>query len=81
MGTVGIFLGFAVLLVAVWRKYNLILAALVASAVIGLTNGFTLIETWNTYLVQGISSFGAPFFWMLVSGALFAKLMEDSNAT
>ena len=81
MGTIGIFLGFAVLLVAVWRKYNLILAALVASAVIGLTNGFTLIETWNTYLVQGISSFGAPFFWMLVSGALFAKLMEDSNAT
>ena len=50
MGTIGIFLGFAVLLVAVWRKYNLILAALVASAVIGLTNGFTLIETWNTYL-------------------------------
>lgn len=81
LGTIGIFLGFAVLLVAVWRKYNLILAALVSSAVIGLTNGFTLAETWNTYLVQGIASFGAPYFWMLVTGALFAKLMEDSNAT
>ncbi len=81
LGTIGIFLGFAVLLVAVWRKYNLILAALVSGAVIGLTNGFTLAETWNTYLVQGIASFGAPYFWMLVIGALFAKLMEDSNAT
>lgn len=81
LGTIGIFLGFAVLLVAVWRKYNLILAALVSSAIIGLTNGLTLLETWNTYLVQGISGFGASYFWMLVIGALFAKLMDDSGAT
>lgn len=81
LGTIGIFLGFAVLLVAVWRKYNLILAALVSSAVIGLCNGFTLADTWTNYLTMGISSFGAPYFWMLVIGALFAKLMEDSNAT
>jgi len=81
LGTIGIFLGFAVLLVAVWRKYNLILAALASSAIIGLTNGFSLAETWTSYLVQGIGSFGAPYFWMLVIGALFAKLMEDSNAT
>jgi len=81
LGTIGIFLGFAVLLAAVWRKYNLILAALVSSAIIGLTNGFSLAETWTSYLVQGIGSFGAPYFWMLVIGALFAKLMEDSNAT
>ena len=64
MGTIGIFLGFAVLLVAVWRKYNLILAALVASAVIGLTNSFTLIETWNTYLVQGTEI--QPFYDAMV---------------
>ena len=81
LGVIGIFLGFAVLLSAVWRKYNLILAALVSSAVIGLTNGFTLADTWTNYLTQGIASFGAPYFWMLVIGALFAKLMEDSNAT
>lgn len=81
MGTIGIFLGFAILLAAVWKKYNLILAALASSAVIGLTNGFTLVETWTDYLVQGIASFGAPYFWMLVIGALFAKLMEDSKAT
>ena len=81
LGVIGIFLGFPVLLSAVWRKYNLILAALVSSAVIGLTNGFTLADTWTNYLTQGIASFGAPYFWMLVIGALFAKLMEDSNAT
>ena len=81
LGTIGIFLGFAVLLFCVWKKYNLILAALLSSAVIGLTNGFSLAETWSTYLVQGIASFGAPYFWMLVLGALFAKLMEDSGAT
>ena len=45
LGTIGIFLGFAVLLVCVWKKYNLILAALLASTVIGLTNGFSLAET------------------------------------
>ena len=42
LGTIGIFLGFAVLLFCVWKKYNLILAALLSSAVIGLTNGFSL---------------------------------------
>ena len=81
LGIIGILLGFAVLLAAVWKKYNLILAALAASAVIGLTNGLSLADTWTNYLVQGIASFGAPYFWMLVIGALFAKLMEDSNAT
>lgn len=81
LGIIGILLGFAILLGGVWKKYSLILVSLIASGVIGITNGATLTGTWNGPFLEGITTFAAPFFWMLTMGALFAKLMEDSNAT
>lgn len=80
MGIIGLFVGFAVLLFGVWKKYNLILVTIVVSAIIGLTNGLGVIKAWQGPYVGGFASFAAPFFLIFTFGALFGKLMEDSGA-
>ncbi len=81
MGFVGIFIGFGILLLGVWKKYNLILVTLLTTLVIGLTNGMGVMEVWQGPFIQGFTGFAAPFMLLFCFGALFGKLMEKSGAT
>lgn len=77
----GILTGFIVITVGVWKRFNLILVCLVASAIMGLSSGQSILATWSGPFMEGFSSFAAPFFTLFVAGALFGKLLDHSGAT
>jgi H+/gluconate symporter-like permease len=77
----GIIVGFIVITVGVWKRFNLILVCLIASAIMGLFSGLSILATWSGPFMEGFSSFAAPFLTLFVAGALFGKLLDHSGAT
>lgn len=81
IGGLGIVLAFAFLMLAAWRKYNLIIVVPIVAAIIGVTNGFSVIEIWSGPFIEGTVGFFAGFLMIILLGSIFAKLMEDSGAS
>ncbi len=80
LGGIGIILGLLVLLVGCWKKLSIIGVTMAAAAVIGVTNGQTVIQVWSESYVKGISSIVTAYFLIMITAGLFAKLMEDSGS-
>lgn len=80
MGFIGIALCFIILLVGVWKQYSILLVASSAAIVAGVLNGLGFTNTLEKLFVSGITSFLGAYFFILLFGALFGKLMDDSGA-
>jgi H+/gluconate symporter-like permease len=78
---IGILLGFAILTIGAWKKINLIPITLVVSAVIAVTGGLNILETWSGPYIDGFVGFAGPYLLLFVLGSLFGKILEDSGAS
>ncbi|WP_376691798.1 GntP family permease [Wenzhouxiangella sp. EGI_FJ10409] len=83
IGNIGLLLGLAALIFMALRGINILVAALVASLIVALTNGLglapTLLEHFPTGPL-GAFTFAGQFFVLFLTGAIFGKMMATSGA-
>ncbi len=84
IGNLGLLLGLAALILMALRGVNILIAALVASLIVGLSNGLAV----DGILLQhfafgplGAFTFAGQFFVLFLTGAIFGKMMSASGAT
>lgn len=79
----GLLLGLGLLIVLALRGTNIILASLLASLVVAVSNGLDLFETYTAHFTSGplgAFTFAARFFILFVTGAIFGRAMAESGA-
>lgn len=83
IANLGLLLALAALIGMALRGVNILVAALVASLIVGLSNGLPLSTTLLTHFPfgpLGAFSFAGQFFILFLTGAIFGKLMAASGA-
>lgn len=83
IGSVGLLLGLALLIVLALRGIDIIFASLLSSLVIILTNQLPLAEGFSQYYsfgAVGAFTFAGKFFLLFVFGAIFGRVMRESHA-
>ncbi|MEQ1950387.1 GntP family permease [Mesorhizobium sp. CN2-181] len=80
MGLLGILLGLGLLIWFAYRGWSVLLLAPVSAVIAALLSGDPLLASWTQTFMGSAASFVGQFFPLLLLGALFGKLMEDSGA-
>jgi H+/gluconate symporter-like permease len=83
LGNLGLLLGLAVLITMALKGVNILIAALVASLIVALSNQFGPAETLLEHFPfgpLGAFSFAGRFFVLFLAGAIFGKMMAASGA-
>ncbi|MDL2219501.1 GntP family permease [Ruminococcaceae bacterium OttesenSCG-928-O06] len=79
MGIVGMILAIVVMIVLAYKGFTAVPLTLIASAIVIITNGLPI---WSSYSGTFAGSFGnvmTGYFFIFVSSAVYAKLMELSG--
>ena len=83
LANLGLLAGLALLIVMALRGVNILVAALVSSLIVAVTNGLgvapTLLEHFP-FGPLGAFSFAGKFFILFLTGAIFGKMMASSGA-
>lgn len=82
LASIGLILSVALLIWLALRGMNIILASLLCSLVVVLTNGLPLAHSFMSSYTSGplgAFSFAGKFFMLFVSGAMFGRMMGDSG--
>lgn len=83
LGNLGLFVGLALLIWMALRGVNILIAALLCSLVVGLTNDLEAPKTLLEYFPfgpLGAFTFAGKFFVLFLCGAVFGKVMAASQA-
>lgn len=83
-GNLGLLLGLAALILMALRGVNILVAALTASLIVGLSNGLAIDRILLDHFAfgpLGAFSFAGQFFILFLTGAIFGKMMAASGAT
>ncbi|QOC23452.1 GntP family permease [Wenzhouxiangella sp. AB-CW3] len=83
IGNIGLLLGLAALIFMALRGINILVAALVASLIVAVTNQLGMAETLLEYFPAGplgAFTFAGQFFILFLTGAIFGKMMSTSGA-
>jgi H+/gluconate symporter-like permease len=83
IANLGLLLALAALIGMALRGVNILIAALLASLIVGLTNGLAVADTLLSHFPfgpLGAFSFAGQFFILFLTGAIFGKLMAASGA-
>lgn len=83
VGYLGLLAALSLLIWLALRGINIILAALLSSAVVILTNGLPIAEGLGEYFSfgpLGAFTFAGKFFLLFAAGAIFGRVMGDSHA-
>jgi H+/gluconate symporter-like permease len=83
VGYLGLLGGLTLLILLALRGINIILAALLSSALVTVTNALPLALGLGDYFSfggLGAFTFAGKFFLLFVSGAMFGRVMGDSHA-
>jgi H+/gluconate symporter-like permease len=83
IGNIGLLLGLVALILMALRGINILVAALVASLIVALTNQLGMAETLLDYFPTGplgAFTFAGQFFILFLAGAIFGKMMSTSGA-
>ncbi len=84
IGNLGLLLGLAALIVMALRGVNILIAALLASLIVGLSNGLGvdgIVLEYFAFGPLGAFTFAGQFFVLFLTGAIFGKMMAASGAT
>jgi H+/gluconate symporter-like permease len=76
----GLIVGLGLLIFFTMRGINIIVAAIVCASVVGLTGGLNLGDTLSTHYMEGFTGFFKSWFLTFLLGAIFGKVMEDTQA-
>ncbi len=83
IGNLGLLLGLVMLIFMALRGINILIAALVASLIVGLSNGLAvegIVLEHFAFGPLGAFSFAGQFFVLFLTGAIFGKMMAASGA-
>jgi len=80
MASVGVLLGVALLVWMAFRGVNVVVAALVAAALVALTNGRSLDAALARDFTGGLAGFAGQFLLVFLAGAIFGRVMGESRA-
>ena len=80
VGLLGILVGLGVLIWLAFKGWSVLLLAPIAAIVAALFAGEPLLAHWTQTFMRSAAGFFAQFFPLFLLGALFGKLMEDSNS-
>ena len=83
LANLGLLAGLVLLIVMALRGVNILVAALVSSMVVAITNGMGLSAALLDYFPfgpLGAFSFAGKFFVLFLTGAIFGKMMASSGA-
>ena len=80
MGIIGFFASLILLIVLTMRGVNIILAALLSTTLMAITNGLSLEKALTVDYMQGFTGYFASWFLVYLLGAVFGKVMEETGA-
>lgn len=80
MEFIGLIAGLALLIYFTMRGVNIIIAAIVCSVLIALTNGLSLEKALTMDYMNGFTGYFASWFLVYLLGAIFGKVMEETKA-
>ncbi len=84
IGNLGLLLGLGALILMALRGVNILIAALLASLIVGFSNGLaadSILLNHFAFGPLGAFSFAGQFFVLFLTGAIFGKMMAASGAT
>lgn len=76
----GVIIAFAVMIVLVWKKVPLAMAAVVAGIVMCLLSGMGLLETMTGPFMEGAAGFIKSWFLLFLFCAIYAAAMDAAGA-
>lgn len=76
----GIFIGLALLMFLAYRGYSIIWVAPITAAIVAITGGLPLLETYTETYMGGFVGFTKSWFPVFMLGAIFGHLMEYTGA-
>lgn len=79
LSILGLIVGLALLMFLTMRGFNIIIAAVLCSVILALTGGLNLIEALTEHYMTGFTDFFKSWFLIFLLGAIFGKVMEDTN--
>ena len=79
MGLIGILAGLAFLMLLAFRGWTILLLAPAAALIAAAFAGEPLLAHWTQTFMTAAAGFLAQFFPIFLLGALFGKLMDDSD--
>ncbi len=77
---IGIFLGLILLMFLAYRGYSIIWIAPICAAVVALTGGLPLLETYKVAYMDGFVGFTKSWFPVFMLGAIFGNLMDYTKS-
>ncbi len=80
LGTVGVFIGVGLIVFLAYRGVNVIVASVICSLIVALTNGMSLTEAMSGGFISGMMGFAGLFLLLFLTGAIFGRLMAESRA-
>ncbi len=75
----GLIVGLGILIYMTMKGINIIISAVLASVIVGLTGGLNLIEALTENYMGGFTGFFKSWFLIFLLGAIFGKVMEDTK--
>lgn len=78
LNILGIICGLLLLIILVFKKVNLLLAALVAVLVCGLTNGLSMWETFETF-AAGMGNYFGGILLVFLFASIYGQALTDSG--
>ncbi len=76
LGMVGLLVAFALLIVMAMRGVPILLIGLVCSAIVAITSGMNVYDTFLNSYMSGYITFLGSNFLIFLAGALFGRMME-----
>ncbi len=80
LSTIGIFLGLALLMFLAYKGYSIVWIAPLCAAVVALTGGLDIIQTYMGPYMDGLVGFIKSWFPAFMLSAIFGNLMEQTGA-
>lgn len=76
---IGILIGLTVLIVLVYNRVNLSLSVIIATLIIGLTNGLHITDAFS-FFATGVGSFLSSVLMVFFCAAVYAQVFTDSGS-
>ena len=80
MGTIGVLLGLATLILLALRGVNILIVSLIAAGVVAVTNQLPWAEALTVHYTGAMMGFAGAFFVLFLTGAVFGRVMAESGA-
>lgn len=80
VGIMGIVVALAILIFLAFRRWNMILVSLIASVIVGISNGLVFWSIFSDYYMPGVAGFISSWFLIFTIGSVYSEFMSRSGS-